>query len=52
MRNKGSNFHWFDLYATNDYARGFELEEGSTYDFLASFEVLERLIDRSSNYRR
>ncbi len=45
MRDRGFNFFWSDLYATNDYARGFESQKGSTYDFLTAFEVLEHLID-------
>jgi hypothetical protein len=45
MRDKGFNFYWSDLHATNDYARGFESMEGSTYDFLTAFEVLEHLTD-------
>jgi hypothetical protein len=45
MRDIGFNFFWSDLHATNDYARGFESQEGSTYDFLTAFEVLEHLTD-------
>lgn len=45
MRDKGFNFYWSDLHATNDYARGFECQEGLTYDFLTAFEVLEHLTD-------
>lgn len=45
MRDKGFNFHWYDLHATNDYARGFESEHDKTYDFLTAFEVLEHLVD-------
>ena len=45
MRDRGFNFYWSDLHASNDYARGFESKEGSTYDFLTAFEVLEHLID-------
>jgi hypothetical protein len=45
MRDKGFNFYWSDLYATNDYARGFECQEGLPYDFLTAFEVLEHLPD-------
>ncbi len=33
MRDRGFNFFWPDLRATNDYARGFESQEGATYDF-------------------
>jgi len=45
MRDKGFNFFWSDLHATNDYARGFERAEGSSFDFLTAFEVLEHLAD-------
>ncbi len=45
MRDRGFNFFWSDLHATNDYARGFECKDGLTYDFLTAFEVLEHLID-------
>jgi 2-polyprenyl-3-methyl-5-hydroxy-6-metoxy-1,4-benzoquinol methylase len=45
MRDKGFDFYWSDLHATNDYARGFECKEGSNYDFLTAFEVLEHLVD-------
>jgi len=43
MRDEGFDFRWYDLHATNDYARGFEHGDGKTYDFLTSFEVLEHL---------
>jgi len=45
MRDKGFNFYWSDLHATNDYARGFECQEGLTYNILTAFEVLEHLTD-------
>ena len=43
MRDRGFRFHWSDLHATNDYARGFESVDGARYDFLTAFEVLEHL---------
>lgn len=43
MRDRGFNYFWSDLHATNDYARGFDRKEGSTYDFISAFEVLEHL---------
>ena len=49
MRDRGFNFYWSDLHATNDYARGFESREGSTFDFLTAFEVLEHLNDPISD---
>jgi hypothetical protein len=45
MRDRGFSFFWSDLHASNDYARGFELQHGVTCDFLTAFEVLEHLID-------
>ncbi|MDP9052397.1 MAG: class I SAM-dependent methyltransferase [Acidobacteriota bacterium] len=49
MRDRGFDFRWYDRYATNDYARGFEYEEGSKVDFLTAFEVLEHLTDPISD---
>lgn len=49
MRDRGFNFYWSDLYATNDYARGFEAKRDSTFDFLTAFEVLEHLQDPVSD---
>jgi hypothetical protein len=45
MRDRGFDFYWSDLHASNDYARGFEYQEGVRYDFLTAFEVLEHLQD-------
>ncbi len=45
MRDRGFNFFWSDRHATNDYARGFESQEGTAFDFLTAFEVLEHLPD-------
>ncbi len=45
MRDRGFPFVWSDSYASNDYARGFEHQDGNTYEFLTSFEVLEHLPD-------
>jgi hypothetical protein len=45
MRDSGFDFHWYDLHASNDYARGFEHGDGTTYDLLTAFEVLEHLVD-------
>jgi len=52
MRDRGFNFFWSDLHATNDYARGFEVQEGATYDFLTAFEVLEHLADPVTDLSR
>src|ERR1035441_1432524 len=52
MRDRGFNFFWSDLHATNDYARGFEIQEGETFDFLTAFEVLEHLANPVSDLER
>lgn len=45
MRDRGFDFRWSDAFAQNHYARGFEHCEGTRYDLLTSFEVLEHLLD-------
>ena len=45
MRDRGYNFFWRDLYASNTYARGFEFDPVVHYDFLTAFEVLEHFVD-------
>lgn len=45
MRDRGYNFFWHDLHATNDYARGFEHTSGASYDLVTSFEMFEHLVD-------
>jgi 2-polyprenyl-3-methyl-5-hydroxy-6-metoxy-1,4-benzoquinol methylase len=52
MRDRGFDFRWYDLYASNDYARGFEHKEGSIYDFSTAFEVLEHLTDPIADLSR
>ena len=45
MRDRGFNFFWSDLHATNDFARGFEAGQETKFDFLTAFELLEHLVD-------
>ena len=45
MRDRGFDFRWYDRHASNDYARGFEYQEGELCEFLTAFEVLEHLVD-------
>lgn len=49
MRDRGFSFSWFDIYARNEYARGFEADSDETYQFLTAFEVLEHLPDPMSD---
>jgi hypothetical protein len=45
MRDRGYNFFWRDLFAANNFARGFEYDPQERYDFLTAFEVLEHFVD-------
>jgi len=45
MRDRGFNFFWQDLYAKNIHARTFEYEEGTRYDLVTAFELMEHLPD-------
>lgn len=45
MRDRGFQFYWRDLYASNHFARGFEYDAQERYDFLTAFEVLEHFVD-------
>jgi hypothetical protein len=48
MRDRGYNFFWRDLFASNNFARGFEYNPQERYDFLTAFEVLEHFVDPMS----
>jgi 2-polyprenyl-3-methyl-5-hydroxy-6-metoxy-1,4-benzoquinol methylase len=43
MRDKGFNFYWYDPYANNLFARGFEDEGDTRYELITAFEVVEHL---------
>lgn len=45
MRDHGYDFRWFDRYAKNLFARGFETEASARYSLLTCFEVWEHLPD-------
>jgi methyltransferase family protein len=45
MRDSGYDFRYFDRYAKNVFARGFEAADEEQYDLLTAFEVLEHLPD-------
>jgi uncharacterized C2H2 Zn-finger protein len=45
MRDRGFNFFWQDLYAKNIHARTFEHAEGTRYDLVTAFELMEHLPD-------
>lgn len=45
MRDSGMNFQWYDRFAENHYARGFEGDIGTRFDLVTSFEVFEHLSD-------
>lgn len=50
MRDRGFNFFWSDPHAVNHYARGFERQDGASFEFLTAFEVLEHLADPVSGF--
>jgi hypothetical protein len=45
MRDAGLDFRWFDKYAENLFARGFEGEPGQHHALVTAFEVLEHFAD-------
>ncbi len=51
MRDYGLDFRWFDRYATNVYAQGFEHQPGTRYKLLTAFEVFEHLADPLAELR-
>jgi 2-polyprenyl-3-methyl-5-hydroxy-6-metoxy-1,4-benzoquinol methylase len=46
MRDDGFDFRWFDRYAENLFARGFEAQpkSGEQFELLTAFEVFEHLV--------
>jgi hypothetical protein len=49
MRDLGFDFRWFDKYADNLYARGFEATLDQQYALVTAFEVLEHFADVRSD---
>jgi hypothetical protein len=43
MRDKGFEFYWQDVYASNQFAEGFEAPENKKFSLLTAFEVFEHL---------
>jgi hypothetical protein len=43
MRDKGFEFYWQDVYASNQFAEGFEAPEKKKFSLLTAFEVFEHL---------
>jgi hypothetical protein len=53
MRDKGFNFYWYDKYATNLMARGFEgAIEGISYSAVTSFENFEHFVEPIEDIER
>lgn len=44
MRDRGFDFHWYDKYCVNLFAKGFEKSKDK-YDIVTAFELAEHLID-------
>lgn len=45
MRDSGFEFYWQDSYTPNQFAEGFEHNQGTKYDCLTAFELFEHLVD-------
>jgi hypothetical protein len=45
MRDKGYDFFWYDKYAKNLLAKGFEAQDGEPFELVTAFEVFEHLYD-------
>jgi hypothetical protein len=45
MRDKGYDFLWYDKFAKNLLAKGFEAQDGEPFELVTAFEVLEHLYD-------
>lgn len=43
MRDRGFNFFWHDAYTVNQFAAGFEMQNGARYSLVTAFEVFEHL---------
>jgi hypothetical protein len=52
MRDLGLDFRWFDAYAENLYARGFEGAIEEPYALVTAFEVVEHLADVRGDLER
>jgi hypothetical protein len=45
MRDKGFDFYWYDKYARNLFAKGFEANDGQAYELVTAFEAFEHFVD-------
>jgi hypothetical protein len=45
MRDRGYDFYWYDKYAKNLFANGFEVPGDGTFGLVTAFEVFEHLPD-------
>lgn len=52
MRDAGWHFTWYDKFAENLFARGFEGDPNAAHEFVTSFEVLEHLVDVREEFTR
>jgi hypothetical protein len=52
MRDLGMDFRWYDRYAINLFARGFEAAINEQHDFVTLFEVFEHLDDVAKELER
>ena len=43
MRDSGFDFYWHDIYASNQFAKGFEAPQDKRFSLVTAFEVFEHL---------
>lgn len=43
MRDRGFEFYWHDIYASNQFSEGFEAPQDKKYSLVTAFEVFEHL---------
>ncbi|HET9907228.1 MAG TPA: class I SAM-dependent methyltransferase, partial [Anaerolineales bacterium] len=44
MRDKGFNYYWYDKFASNQFAAGFEASQEQKFSLITAFEVFEHLL--------
>ena len=58
MRDQGFDFYWYDKFAENRFATGFEADDSAHYSLVTAFELFEHLenpldeIEKMFNYSR
>lgn len=51
MRDRGFDCFWTDKYSKNLFAKGFESDNGKSYNVVTAFELLEHFVDLENEFR-